>query len=77
MAFAASTARARSSSVMEVSTASLEGCCSPTPTPARGEGSRLTVGVGVAVVGFTSVTVGVWVAVLGVEVATGDPVGAA
>ena len=59
----------------------LEGCWRPPPVPARGEGSRLTVGV--AVVGFTSVTVGVCVAVLGAGAGAvvvlgvaGEPVGA-
>ena len=49
IAFAVSSARPRSSSVMLLRVGTLEGCWGPPPVPARGEGSRLTVGVGVGV----------------------------
>ena len=78
IAFAASRARPRSSSVMLLRVGTLEGCWGPPPVPARGEGSRLTVGVGVAAAvvdaavvlasalgeAVTSVTVGVRPAVV-------------
>ena len=78
IAFAVSSARPRSSSVMLLRVGTLEGCWGPPPVPARGEGSRLTVGVGVAAAvvdaavvlsvalgeAVTSVTVGVRPAVV-------------